>query len=280
MGLQYATKAGYSPEGLLDALKTIRSKQWFGSQQIPTYMMTHPALEDRLVWVDAWSESHAKRIKRKKPLFSETFKRIQIRLKALYNDPKTSVQEFENALAKNPDDQDTIYGYGLALAQAGKRSEAVKQLQRVQVRNALDPFILTDLGRIYFLDGRYEQAVSTLEGAVSIGADNPDGLFYLGRARMELDQLEKAEDTFKTLIQKNEDYQSAYYFLGETLGRRSDMPDAHYYLGMYYFKKGEYRNARYHLEKARQMLSDPLKLEAVKQAMESMGPPTREDQPN
>ena len=280
LGLEYVTKAGYSPEGLQDSLRTIRSKQWFGSQQIPTYMMTHPALEDRLVWIDAWTRTHAKSIKREKPLFTEDFKRIQIRLKALYGDPKTSVQEFENALARNPEDEDIIYGYGLALARVGKRAEAIKQLQRVQAKNALDPFILIDLGRIYFLAGRYEQAASTLEGAVSIGADNPDGLFYLGRARMELDQPQKAENTFRALIQKNEDYQPAYYFLGETLGRRNDMPDAHYYLGMYYYKKGESSNARYHLEKARQMLQDPLKLEAIKQAMESMGPPKKEGQQN
>jgi tetratricopeptide (TPR) repeat protein len=97
---------------------------------------------------------------------------------------------------------------------------------------------------------------------------------------MEQGQLEKAEDAFKSLIEKDQDYLPAYYFLGETKGRRNDMPDAHYYLGIYYYKKGEYRTARHHLEKARQMLQDPVKLESVKQALESMGPPSKVDQAN
>ena len=280
LGLQEITKAGYSPEGLLDALKKIRSKQWFGSNQIPTYMMTHPALEDRLVWIDGWMTSHAKLIRSLKPVPREPFRRIRIRLKALYGNPSDAVQEFANELASHRDDMDLVYGYGLALAQAGKRAEAEKQLQRALSQRALDPFILTDLGRIYFLDGQYEKAINTLEGAVSIGKDNSEGLFYLGRARMELGQLQNAAEAFKTLLQKDEDYQQAYYFLGDTSGRLNNMADAHYYLGLYYFKKGENRNARYHLEKARQLLHDPIKLEDVKKALESLPHPSKDNQPD
>jgi predicted Zn-dependent protease len=279
LGLQNITKAGYNPEGLLDALKIIRSKQWFGSQQIPTYMMTHPALEDRLVWIDGWMASHANLIKAPKPVPSEAFKRIKIRLRALYGNPNDAVQEFAQELDKHRDDADLIYGYGLALAQAGKRTEAETQLQRVLARKALDPFILTDLGRIYFLDGQYEKAINTLEGAVSISKENSEGLFYLGRARMELGQLQAAAEAFETLLQKDEDYQQAYYFLGETSGRLNDMADAHYYLGLYYYKKGDNRNARYHLEKSRQMLHDPIKLENVKKALDAMHPASGEKHP-
>jgi predicted Zn-dependent protease len=278
LGLQNITKAGYSPLGLLSALKTIRGKEWFGSQQIPTYMMTHPAIEERIARIDAWVSSHADLIKRKEPVATKAFNRIKIRLEALEGDPTTTLQGFERDLARDPSNEDLIYGYGLALAQAGKKEEAVKQLQRVQAKNALDPFILTDLGRIYFLDGRYEEAVSTLEGAVTIGTDNSEGLFYLGRCRMEMGQLEKAAQIFEALLQKDQDYQPAYYFLGQTEGRLNDMPDAHYYLGLYYCNRGDYRTARHHLEKARQMLKDPIKRDNVKQALESMGPPPREGQ--
>ena len=36
-GLEYLKQAGYSAEGLLVILKKIRSRQWFGTNQIPTY---------------------------------------------------------------------------------------------------------------------------------------------------------------------------------------------------------------------------------------------------
>jgi beta-barrel assembly-enhancing protease len=279
LGLVLTTNAGYDPHGLLTALKRIRTKQWFGTKQIPTYMQTHPATEERIVWIDSWITSHPDAIKKRKPSSNEAFRRVNIRLKALYGDPNNALQEFKSALAKNPSDEDMIYGYGLALAQVGKRAEAVKQLLRVQVKNALDPYILTDLGRIYFLDGRYEKAMGALEGAVSLAARNPEGLFYLGRSQMELGHLKKAADSFEAAIQIDRQYLPAYYFLGETDGRLNNMPDAHYYLGIYYFRKGQNRTARYHLARAKRMLRDPAKKEEVDQALKSIGPSRRGSEP-
>jgi beta-barrel assembly-enhancing protease len=165
----------------------------------------------------------------------------------------------------------------LALAQLGKRDQALEQLKRVQAKNALDPCILTDLGRIYFLDGRYEEALGALEGAVSLASNNPEGLFYQGRSQMELGQLKKAAETFEATIREDRQYLPAYYFLGETDGRLNNMPDAHYYLGIYYYRKGQNRTAHYHLTRALRLLRDPAKREEVDQALKSMGPLRKED---
>ena len=58
MGLVYLYDAGYGGEGLLNSLKTIRSKQWFGTEQVPNYLMTHPASEDRMANIDVWLEGN------------------------------------------------------------------------------------------------------------------------------------------------------------------------------------------------------------------------------
>ena len=50
------TKSGFGGEGLLSGLKIIRSKQWFGSEQFPTYLSTHPASEERIVNLANWIE--------------------------------------------------------------------------------------------------------------------------------------------------------------------------------------------------------------------------------
>jgi predicted Zn-dependent protease len=274
-GLEYIRKAGYDPEGLLSVLKKIRGKQWFGSQQVPTYMMTHPALEQRLVWVDAWINLESKKhpaAKRARTKSSADFKKIIIRLKAMYGDSSNVLQEFQNALKKSPNDNDLHYGYGLALARAGKRDEGVKHIKKAQAQNALDPYILTDLGRIYYSDGRYTQALNTLEGALSISSDNPQGLYYLGRCQMALNQLPKAVETFDKLIDQYNGYKEAYYSLGQTHGRLNNMPDAHYFLGLFYYKKGEYRTAYYHLTKAKGMVQNPTKLEIIDNTLKVMGP--------
>jgi predicted Zn-dependent protease len=279
LGLQYIRKAGYDTAGLLSVLKKIRSKQWFGTQHIPTYMMTHPALEDRLVWVDTWSNQNQKGQPPKKKALPKTktaFKKINIRLKALHGEAAGALKEFQNALKKSPEDNDMLYGYGLTLARVGKKVEAVTYIQKALAHNALDPFILTDLGRIYFMDGRYKEAHDTLEGALSISMDNPEGLFYFGRTLVELDQLDEAAKIFKTLISKYKGYEEAYYSLGETSGRLKDLPNAHYYLGLYYYKKGEYRTAHFHLVRAKGIVKDQAKLETIVKALKSIGPLLKE----
>ena len=48
LGIHTLTAAGYSGAGMLTMLKKIRGKQWFGSSDVPTYLMTHPAVDERL----------------------------------------------------------------------------------------------------------------------------------------------------------------------------------------------------------------------------------------
>ncbi|MEJ2153966.1 MAG: M48 family metalloprotease [Desulfobacteraceae bacterium] len=282
-GLQYILAAGYDPKGLMTILKKIRSKQWFGSNQIPTYMMTHPAVEDRIIWIDSWSKMNRNNHPPDKLQAAKTtipFQKINIRLKAMYGDPNVVLQEFQNALQKSPKNGDLLYGYGLTLARMGKRSEAVEMIKKAQSQSALDPFILTDLGRIYFTDGRYQEAYNTLEGALSIPADNPAGLYYLGRTQMELNKLDAAIETFLKLIKKHPDHKPAYFSLGDAYGRNQEMANAHYYLGIHSVRTGDYRNAHFHLAKARRLLKDPAKLEVIDKTLEEIGPLPRNNDTN
>jgi predicted Zn-dependent protease len=262
LGIQYMTRAGYNPEGLLAALKRIRSRQWFGSEQVPTYMMTHPALESRITWLDGWIAANPEKAKPYPSGSSQghsAFQKINIRLKALYTTPNQAVQYFKTAVAKNPDDADLAYGYSLALDRVGDRKQAVAYLKKALTYNALDPYILSDLGRIYFLSGRYDEALRSLEGSLTLKGDNPQGLLFLGRTLTALGRLEDAAANFEALIKKETSYQQVYYFLGETYSKLNRKAESHYNLGIYHFKKNDYRNARFHLMRAKKQLEDPVK---------------------
>jgi beta-barrel assembly-enhancing protease len=271
MGIQYSVKAGYSPQGLLSALNKIRSKQWFGSDQIPTYMMTHPALEGRMGWIDNWIATHSV-----KPIDSgmlsapSPFKKVKSRLIALYENLDTALNHFQTALAKTPNDTNLIYGYGLALDRAGNRDAAITYLKKALAQNALDPFMLNDLGRIYFTQGHYSEAQNTLQGALSLTSDNPQGLFYLGRTYLSSGQLGLAADNFEQLLEAHPDYQEAYYYLGETYTKLNRMPEAHYNLGLFHYHKNDYLTARFHLTKAQHKINNPAKQEAIEKYLEKI----------
>ncbi|MDA8141209.1 MAG: M48 family metalloprotease, partial [Desulfobacteraceae bacterium] len=249
-GLTYLYKAGYTADGLLEMLKKIRGKQWF--DQTPSYMMTHPAIEERISGIDSWMQSRGKESKKTLPPLCtpEEFHRLQYRLRALYGDRDTTLQYFKSQLDQKPKDAGLAYGLGLTYNRLGNQPEAIEYLQKALAQNALDPMVLSDLGKAYFESGRLSDALRVLNGAVSLRGANTLGWFYLGRTQMELGDFAAAADAFEHTIQQQDDYAQAYYFLGQTQEKLGREPDTHYYLGLYYFLKGDDRNAHHHLVRA------------------------------
>ena len=269
IGLKYLTKAGYSGYGLHTMLGKIRSKHWFGTDQIPAYLTTHPAPEERLAYIGTWLEKN-----RKKPPPLETdsseFKRVNTRLVALYGDETVALRKYKSAVTKNPKNPMANYGYGLVLARIGNKKDAVVYIKRALEREAFNPELLVALGRIYFLDGQYQKALTILESAVSIAPDDPEGLFYIGRTQMELGRFKDAESTLITLTKKHSDYKPGFYFLGNTYGKQGKLADAHYTLGLYYTKNREHRNAVVQFEKALEKTTDPYRREEIENLLKKV----------
>ncbi|MEA1901198.1 MAG: M48 family metalloprotease, partial [Thermodesulfobacteriota bacterium] len=250
LGLKYLNKAGYSGAGLLTMLKKIRSKQWFGSDQIPTYLTTHPASEDRIVYIGSWLEISEKPSGQVFNIDLYDFQITHMRFVSMHGEESIVLKKFETRIAECPSDSIALYGYGLVLARTGNLKDAEINLKKALEKRAFDSHILKDLGRIYFLDGRYEEALKTLEASLSIAPDDMECLFFLGRTQTGLGRYGNAENTFEKLIENDPDYNQALYFLGDAYGRHGRMADAHYYLGLYYKNEGDFKNAEFHLKRA------------------------------
>ena len=57
------------------------------------------------------------------------------------------------------------YRYGLILARVGRKDEAMAHLRTAMEKRAFDPYILRDVGRVYYLDGQLEQSLKMLQTA-------------------------------------------------------------------------------------------------------------------
>jgi predicted Zn-dependent protease len=270
LGLEYLRKAGYTGRGLLTSLRKIRSKQWFGSDQVPTYLMTHPASEDRMAYIDSWLAQHEST--GDQPIESENrrFDRVRTRMIALYTDKQTALAYFRDRTNQRPQDTLIRYGYALALDRHDRRQAAAEQLHKALEHNALDAHLLQELGRIYFLDGKYEQARATLESALPLTRHNAEGRFYLGRTLLELGALAEAATAFETVLRQQSDYTDAYYFLGETRGKQGRMSDAHYRLGQFYYRTQDIKNAAFHLRRALKESPDPQRREAIEELLDKV----------
>jgi tetratricopeptide (TPR) repeat protein len=137
-------------------------------------------------------------------------------------------------------------------------------------KKAFDPYVLKDLGIIYFNDGRYEEALSTLKGVASISENDLESLYYIGRSNMALGQYKEAVKNFDQLIEKDDYDNEILYFLGEAYDKQGDAGQAHYYLGVYYKKKNDVKNALFHLKKAFEYLKDDTSQEKKKAELSEM----------
>ncbi len=270
LGLKYLNKAGYSGTGLLTMLKKIRSKQWFGSDQIPTYLTTHPASEDRIVYIGSWIEISEKPSGQVFNIDPYDFQITHMRFVSMHGEESIVLKKFETRIAESPSDPMALYGYGLVLARTGNLKDAEINLKKALEKRAFDSHLLKDLGRIYFLDGRYEEALKTLEASLSIAPDDMECLFFLGRTQTGLGRYGNAENTFEKLIEKDPDYNQALYFLGDAYGRHGRMADAHYYLGLYYKNEGNFKNAEFHLKRALLNTNDPDKKLKIKEILKEI----------
>jgi predicted Zn-dependent protease len=255
LGLKYLTDAGYGAEGLLAALKKIRSKTWYGKEQIPSYMLTHPAIEDRIATIGAWIDGQPGA---PRPAADPAdFERMQTRLITEYGETRAELERLEAAVRRNPADTLARHRYALLLAKSDRRGEAVRELRELLARRAFDPYLLRDLGRVYFLDGKLEAAESALASARGALPGDPECLLLLGRVRQELGQRAEALALFAEAVRAAPSYREAYFFLGRAQGEQGRLAEAHGTLGIYHAKGRDFKTAATQFRLALQHETDP-----------------------
>ncbi|RJP93641.1 MAG: hypothetical protein C4518_05500 [Desulfobacteraceae bacterium] len=263
IGRTYLQKAGYQLSGLQSVLKKIRATDWFGPNEIPTYLKTHPATEDRIINADNLLENRPALPTVK----NEAFERAHTRMLALYGNPDQAARIFKNQLDENPDNAMAHYGYGLVMGKSGNAKAAVSHLTIALQHLPDDPYLKTDLGQACFLAGDYQRALELLTSAPH---NTPDKYLYLGRTQMALERYSDAADNFKQLISDDPDYVEAYFLMGEAKGKMNELGSAHYYLGEFSLKKDDLKSARFHLNKALEYEKDPAQIEKIKEFLKEI----------
>jgi predicted Zn-dependent protease len=250
LGVEHMNEAGYSADGLLKILKKIRSKHWFGSEVVPTYLMTHPAVEDRIAYVGSWLASHPENSTLKSDTRDPKFERAHTLVLTRYGDEDVVMANLEAAVRDHPDDPRAHYRYGLILARAGQREQGIRHIKIALEKRAFDTDMLIDLGRIYFLDGQYDKAIGILQNVHRMKPKDPECILYLGRTQLEMGQFKAASANFYSLVEEHPKFNHGYYFLGQSLGKEGNLGDAHYHLGIYYLREQDFKSATVHFKRA------------------------------
>lgn len=256
LGLIYLADAGYGGEGLLEILTKMRSQQWYDTKQVPTYLRTHPAVDERITYLDAQLSGGQITAKARPQQPSDDFMRVQTYLLTQYGDENLVLRSLEGEVAKHPQDPIAHYRYGLILARVGRRGEAIEHLRTALEQRAFDPYILRDVGRVYYLDGQYEQSIKMLKTARNMIPDDADCALYLGQAYLEMGLVDEASPVLQEVVDKHPRYTKAYYSLSQSLGKQGNLADAHYYLGIYHTQKRDYKTAVAQFQRALTYVKD------------------------
>ena len=273
-GLYRIVKAGYDPNGMISFLNKIYRMSLSTAPQIPVYLLTHPAIEDRISLLENLLQSGQRPMGPFKTVGN--FKRIQTKAFVEEREPDVAVHHFGYMVKTNPQDVDGIYGLGLAFKKMGRLDKSIEVFQSGLSLSPKDPDLLRELGIVYFLSGKLDQAIENFEAIQSIPRTESDpnddllGLYYLGRGYQEKGDFAKALPLFLKIQKAIPEFVEVYLSLGSVYGRMGQKGLSHLYFGKHFKLRGERNNALLHFRTAFEWLEkgSPEKEEAQKEIKE------------
>lgn len=203
LGLQYLTKAGYSPWGMVGAFKILRQKNWLSGVGVPTYLSTHPAIGDRINNLTARITAMPDNLKSRK-MEKSRFQRVKTLLWARYGDEQAALQKFSGK------DPLSLMGRGIVYSRQNKIPEATKAFDEALAANSQDSLILREAGIFHFRKGDMTRAEKLLRGAMKKDPGDYMASFFYGRM---LDESGKSKD--------------AHQFYNDVLRRVPEEPEVH-----------------------------------------------------
>ena len=231
VGMNYLVAAGYPPSGLTEAFETMRRLKWMqGGGDIPTYLSTHPGLDERMSYLKDRIKLLPKDVQNRKDN-DAAFKRAQVLVRARYTDPKNAVAYFRRLGEK----MTCLDRLGLAIA-LSRSLEDVSQA-RTAFEDALacggsDALTLREAGRYYLKIRNFARAKSLLEAALRQNPKDIDANFEYGRMLAQEGNPRAAIaylDQVRMRVPENAEIRTIY---AQALGQAGDV--FHAYLNLAY----------------------------------------------
>ncbi len=269
LGLRYLIAAGYDPENMVSVMEKLNQAKWMGDSSIPSYLTTHPALNERIQYLRDLAQKENHPNGSKDSATEGDFSVMQASLVAEYGDPRIAQERFLSGVRKG--DSASIYGLGRLYLRQGKTEEAVSLLQEAARKDPKSPFILSTLGEAYRHVGRLADAKRTLQTALLLNPSTTIAHFRLASILEELGENKEAYEHLRQIEKYAPSFPEIDYQLGVVLGKLNQIGAAHFYLGRYYLNRHDWKVALFHYQKAKaQVVGDPQKSEEIERGLKEI----------
>jgi predicted Zn-dependent protease len=275
-GLHYLIKAGYDPNGMINFFKRIQRVSLEMAPKIPAYLLDHPAVEARISLLENILQMGPKPTGPFKTF--ENFNKIRTMAFVEEREPHAAVTYFQSLIDANPNHWEGYYGLGLAYRKMGRFDKSMEVLKQAHSLAPEDLDVSRELGIVYFLSGKMDQAIENLETIRSTSGEGQNNdlmtLYYLGRGYQEKGDFAKALPLLLKVQKERPEFTDVYHHLGSVCGRTGQKGLSHFYFGKHFKLRGERKTALLHFRTAVDLLErgSPEREEAQREIKELTSP--------
>lgn len=248
LGMKFLERAGYDPRAMLTMLRKMRRHTGPASSDPPAYLLTHPAIEERISDLEVQLARHSGQRESTKPVGS--LKRIQTKLIVAEKDAAQAGTFFQNWVKRQPNDPEASFGLGLVQRRMGAMDRAIENLSRAASLSPQDGEIARELGATYFLKANLDAAEKHLERARSLSPSDALTYFYLGRVYREKKKVDSALEALLRAKELNAHLPDLYYHLAQAYGSKNLLGPAYMNFGYHYKALGDRKTAQMHFQRA------------------------------
>jgi predicted CXXCH cytochrome family protein len=141
-----------------------------------------------------------------------------------------AVRWFNAALAKKPDDLETLREIAPALIAAGQRERAIEILKRAVELYPKDDLLQTDLGDAYLQIGKLSEAQEASDRAIAANPEQAESFNLRGLVALRRGDRVSAEQDFREAIRWQPNLAEAQNNLGLLLLSNRSLPEAEFHL--------------------------------------------------
>jgi predicted Zn-dependent protease len=261
-GYAFMVDSGYNPQAMVSAFETMRKKKWYmGAGDIPSYLSTHPGLNERIGYVKDLIDRSPEELTRRENS-NEAYHRVQALLRAKLADPQAALAHYRNIPPANRTCMDHL-GLGLVYERVRKVAKAGEQLDKAADCAPDDPAVNREVGRYWFERGDYQEAGRYLQKAVILNPDDADTLFIYARLLTEIGQTKSALDFYKRALQADPKDPDVRYHYGRALGAAKQFFQAHLQLAYAELYSNDLNKAEFHIDKAASLVKNDTQKEQL-----------------
>ncbi len=249
VGMNYLINAGFNPTAMPSAMQKIRRMQWFSGGDIPSYLSTHPGMDERIGYLrDRVNRLDPELLKRTDD--NSRLKRVQTLLRARYVDPSTAISHFQE------NEHDSCLGQlgkGIANSRMNRVGDAKQNFEKLIQCDGNDPLFLREAGIFYFQFGDLSMAGKLLQKAVMLRPRDALAMLYYGRILSEKGDPSTAISYLERTLEIVPEDPRTHEHLARVYGKNENNFMAHLHMAYAHIFDNNKRQALFHRQTAREL---------------------------